>query len=67
VKVLIIKLLTYWKDGVLECTCPTKNKCNRQGLKCEELDFTLNPYADVHECMKHDSHIRVNGRVQQRR
>ena len=61
-----VTLLTMWKDKQLVCCCPLINKCNKNH-GCEELDFTLDPYASVNECMKHDSHIRVNGRVQQRR
>jgi len=61
-----LKLLTYWKDENLECCCPSHNRCNKNH-GCEELEFTLDPYADSKECMKHDSHIRINGRVQQRR
>lgn len=61
-----VTLFTKWKDGELVCTCPLINKCNKNH-GCEELDFTCNPYADSKDCMKHDSHIRVNGRVQQRR
>jgi hypothetical protein len=61
-----ITLYTQWKDKELVCCCPPINKCNKNH-GCEELDFILDPYADSKQCMKHDSHIRINGRVQQRR
>lgn len=61
-----IKLYTLWKDGEVVCTCPTPNKCNKE-RGCELLDFTLDSYADMNECMKHDSYVRVKSRLQQRR
>jgi hypothetical protein len=61
-----VKLLTKWKDKELVCCCPVINKCNKEH-GCEELDFTLNPYDGIKECMGHDAYKRCNGRVQQRR
>jgi len=61
-----IKLYTQWKDGEIVCTCPECNKCNKNH-GCELLDFTLDPYADMRECMGHDSYIKVKSRMQQRR
>jgi len=61
-----IKLLTYWKDKNLECCCPSHRGCNKNH-GCEELDFILDPYADMQECMSERSYIRVNSRMQQRR
>ena len=63
---MLIKLLTYWRDKELCCVCTTNNKCRRNGLQCEELDFILNDTVYVKECMYHDSYRRVNRRIQQR-
>lgn len=61
-----VKLFTYWKDGILECTCPVKNKCNKNH-GCEELDFIIDNSFSASECMKHTSYNRVKSRMQQRR
>jgi hypothetical protein len=61
-----VKLFTKWKDGEIVCTCPLINKCNKDH-GCEELDFILDPYAGIKECMKHSSYERVNGKVHQKR
>ena len=62
---MIVRLLTYWKDGELECCCPIKNKC-RKLLNCEELEFKLDESMNAKQLMNHDSYKRVNGRIQQR-
>lgn len=62
-----VKLLTYWREKELCCVCTIQNKCRRNGLQCEELDFILNDTVNVKELMDHDSYKRVNGRIQQRR
>lgn len=62
-----VNLLTNWKDNILECCCLIKNKCNKD-CTCEELEFTLDPFANSKDCMKHDSYKRNNrGAIQQRR
>jgi len=63
---LKIKLYTQWKNGEVVCTCPITNKCKKEH-GCELLDFTLDSYADMRECMKHDSYARVKGAMSQRR
>lgn len=50
-------LLTKWIDKELVCCCPVKNKCMKDH-NCEELEFTLDPYADIQECMKERSYKR---------
>lgn len=61
-----IKLYTQWKDGVVVCTCPIINKCNKNH-GCEELDFILDNSVSISDCMKHDSYTRHKGAIQQRR
>lgn len=61
-----ITLYTQWKNGVIVCTCPPSNKCNKNH-GCEELDFILDDSIDVNDCMKHDSYTRHRGAIQQRR
>lgn len=63
---MIVKLLTFWKDGELECTCPLKNKCKKHTFECEELEFTLDESMNTKELMNHRTYKRVRGRVQQR-
>ena len=57
---------TNWKDGELVCACTQDGKCNKNH-GYEELEFILNSYTDINECMKHDSYMRVKSRMQQRR
>lgn len=54
------KLLTQWKGKELVCCCPVKNKCMKNH-GCEELEFTLDPYEDIKQCMKHDSYKKCKG------
>lgn len=63
---MIIPLLTYWNEKELVCCCPKANRCRKE-RGCEELDFTLNPYSGLNECMKHNSYTRHKGAIQQRR
>lgn len=64
-KLRSITLLTFWKDNELECCCPIHNKCSKD-RGCEELEFTINPYTGIKECMKHDSYKRSNGAIKQK-
>ncbi|MGH4125609.1 MAG: hypothetical protein ACREV6_22075 [Clostridium sp.] len=61
-----VTLLTQWKDKELVCCCPLVNKCNKNH-GCEELDFTLDAYANINECMGQRVYKRVNGAMTQRR
>ena len=54
------KLLTKWKDKELICCCPSSNKCSKDH-GCEELDFILNPYDGIEECMREHSYERSKG------
>jgi hypothetical protein len=59
------KFLTEWSEKELVCCCLVKNKCDKNH-NCEELEFTLNPYEGVVECMKERSYRRVRGALKQR-
>jgi hypothetical protein len=59
------KLLTEWKEKELICCCLVNNKCCKHNV-CEELEFTLDPYEGVVECMKQRSYRRVRGALKQR-
>jgi hypothetical protein len=61
-----VTLLTYWRNKELECCCPVKNRCKKD-KGCEELDFTLDPYEGIKECMKARSYKRnSNGAIEQK-
>lgn len=64
-KLINITLLTFWKDKELECCCPPKNRCSKD-KGCELLEFTINPYTGVKECMKHSSYKRSKGAIKQK-
>lgn len=59
-----VTLLTKWMDEEIVCCCPVRNKCNKDH-GCEELDFILNPYADIDKCMGHSAYKRKNGSIKQ--
>jgi len=59
-----VKLLTKWLDKELVCCCPIINKCNKNH-GCEELDFILNPYDDIEECMGHSAYRKTKGITKQ--
>ena len=61
-----VKLMTYWKNKELTCCCPINNKCSKDH-NCEELEFTLNEYEGIEECMRERSYKRVKGALRQRR
>jgi hypothetical protein len=61
-----VTLLTKWKDKELVCCCPLINRCNKEH-GCEELEFVLNPYSDINECMSQRTYKRVKGAMTQRR
>lgn len=52
--------MTYWRDKEVVCCCPIKNQCNKNH-NCEKLEFTLDPYEGVENCMKERSYKRVKG------
>ncbi|MGE5627815.1 MAG: hypothetical protein ACM3X7_06825 [Solirubrobacterales bacterium] len=60
------KLMTKWREKELVCCCPIKNQCSKNH-GCEELEFNLDPYADVSECMQGRAYKRVNGAMRQTR
>ena len=64
-KLMKVQLYSYFKDNEIECCCPPKNKCSKD-KGCELLDFTLDPYADIKECMKHSSYKRNKGAIKQK-
>lgn len=55
-----IKLLTKWLNNELVCCCPIINQCSKKH-DCEELEFILNPYDDVQDCMTHSAYKREKG------
>jgi len=60
------KLLTKWIEKELVCCCPICSRCLKDH-GCEELDFTMSPFDDTKECMRHDSYKRTHGAIRQTR
>ena len=61
-----IELYTLWREKDLVCVCTKDGKCRKE-RNCELLEFNLNKYDGIEECMKHDSYMRVKSRIQQKR
>ena len=62
-----VTLFTKWINKELVCCCPVCNKCLKEH-GCEELEFFINPYGDINECMKERSYIRgKHGAIRQTR
>lgn len=59
-----IKLLTKWHEKEMVCCCPPKNRCSKDH-RCEELEFILDPFADIEECMGHDAYRRGKHGIRQ--
>lgn len=59
------KLMTHWRNQELVCCCPVKNQCSKDH-GCEELEFILNPYDGIGECMRERSYKRINGALRQK-
>ena len=60
-----VKLLTKWNNKELMCCCPINNKCSKDH-HCEELEFVLDEFGDIEECMGERSYKRVKGAIRQR-
>lgn len=58
------KFFTKWQTNEICCICLSTKKCD-QKKNCEELDFTLNPYDGIKDCMKEDYHKRNHGALRQ--
>lgn len=52
--------MTHWRDKELVCCCPVNNQCLKNH-NCEELEFTLDTYGGIAQCMKGRSYIRTKG------
>jgi hypothetical protein len=60
-----VKLMTKWRNNELECCCPVKNQCLKNH-NCEELEFILDQYEGINDCMKSRSYKRnKNGAIKQ--
>lgn len=56
--------MTKWYNDEIVCICTLNKKC-KDAVKCEELDFKLDPYASLEECMSTRSYKRRNGAIRQ--
>ena len=57
---------TKWENNKLACSCYIKNpQCDRY-KECEELEFNLDIYGGIHECMNHRKYKKERGVIKQR-
>lgn len=62
-----VTLNTKWIGKEIECVkSPSFCQACKDRGKCEELDFKLNQYEGVEDCMKHDSYKRVKGAIRRK-
>lgn len=51
---------TRWENEKVACVCTLNHKCIH-AIDCEELDFKLDKYDGIAECMKQRSYNRGRG------
>lgn len=57
---------TKWEDNNLVCSCYIKNPQCDNYKSCEELEFILDTYDGIQECMNNRKYKRERGVIKQR-
>jgi len=56
---------TKWEDNSIACICTLSKKCSH-AKECEELEFKLNKYDGIKECMSQRKYRKENGVYKQK-
>lgn len=56
---------TKWENNKIACVCTLGKKCVHVAT-CEELEFKLNIYDGIKDCMKERSYKKVHGAIKQK-
>jgi hypothetical protein len=57
--------LSRWDKDILKCSCLKSNPCCDRFKKCEEVELTLDPFADVEKVMRGKAYRRSGGALRQ--